>query len=84
MPLFNRAIAKRATETCSPVDNRASYSLRSGSGLISLAKLISSSVLLPMAERTTVTLLPALIVCSTMSVTASILSGLATDVPPNF
>ena len=79
-----RAIANKATDICSPVETKASYSLRSGSGLISLAKSINASVLLPIADRTTVTLLPFRISASTLSATASIRALSATEVPPNF
>ena len=84
MPLLRRAIASKATEICSPVETKASYSLRSGSGLISFAKSIRSSVLLPIADKTTVTLLPFWISASTLSATASMRSASATEVPPNF
>ena len=84
MFLFCKAIANNATDICSPVDTRASYSLRSGLGFMSLESLISSSVLLPIAESTTTTSLPSSTDLATRSATASIRSALATDVPPNF
>ena len=77
-------MANKATEICSPVETNASYSRKSGSGLISLASSIRASVLLPIADKTTVTLLPFLISASTLSATASMRTLSATEVPPNF
>ena len=48
------------------------------------ASCISSSVLLPIADKTTVTLLPLFISASTLSATASMRATSATEVPPNF
>ena len=56
-PISSRAILIKAIVTCSPVDNNISISRREGSAAICLAKLTNPSVVLPMAETTTTTVL---------------------------
>jgi len=57
-PRKSIAIAINDTEVCSPVVNNISISLLDGLGLISFAFAISSSVILPIADKTTTTSFP--------------------------
>ena len=70
--------------TCSPVDSSMSISRAGGSSLSALAKPTSSSVVLPMAETTATTWLPACLLAIRRRATIWMRSGEATEVPPNF
>jgi len=78
------AMARRALETCSPVEMRKSISLRLGFEEISWAREIRLLVVLPMAETTTTTSFPCFFVASTRSAIALIFSVVATELPPYF
>ena len=78
------AIAIRATLTCSPVARSMSISRAGGRSWISLACLISSSVVCPCAETTTRTFSPRLCAAMARRAAARIFDESATLVPPNF
>ena len=78
------AIAHRAHEIRSPVESSMSISRGSGRSEISRAISTSSSVVLPRAESTATTLLPASRAATISRAARLISSGPATEVPPNF
>ena len=78
------AIAHSAQEIRSPVDSSMSISRRSGSGETSSAIAISSSVVLPRADRTATTRLPDSRWATIRLAARLIRSASATEVPPNF
>ena len=78
------AIAHSAQEIRSPVESSMSISRGSGSGETSSAIRISSSVVLPRADRTATTRLPDSRWATIRRAAALIRSASATDVPPNF
>src|SRR5581483_9721058 len=78
------AIAQSAFEIRSPTEMSMSYSRGCGFGEISWASRISSSVVSPIAERTPTTPCPSSRARTSRRATSLILSGSATDVPPNF
>ena len=84
MPRSASAIVTSAAVTRSPVVSSMSIS-RPGCVLdTELARAIRLSVALPMADTTTMTSLPRFLVNATLSATARMRSGSATDVPPYF
>ena len=78
------AIAHSAHEIRSPVESSMSISRGSGRSEISRAISTSSSVVLPRAESTATTLLPASRAATIRRAARLISSGPATEVPPNF
>ena len=70
-------------DTCSPVDSRRSISRAGGFSLSAAASPTSSSVVLPMADTTATTRLPACLRAMRRLATIWMRSGEATDVPPN-
>ena len=68
----------------SPAVRSMSISRSGGSGLIWVARSMSSSVLSPMALTTTQTSLPAFLVSTIRRATRLTLSASATEEPPNF
>ena len=84
IPMSCRAIVSNAHETVSPVDNSRSSSRGWGFDVIDRASAIRSSVVLPMAETTTVTSWPCARADATRLATDRMRSGSATDVPPYF
>ena len=78
------AMAIRAAETCSPVVTSISSSLFFALGLIVSARARSSSVVSPMAERTTTTSFPDLYSSMQRFATLKMRSLPATELPPNF
>ena len=82
--IVSKAMAISATDTCSPVVSSISSSRLGGSGLISFAFAISSSVVFPIAERTTITSLPFLKSSAHLLATLKMRSLFPTEVPPNF
>ena len=83
-PSACRAIESRAIETCSPVASSMSISRWGGSLLMARARLVSSSVVWPIAETTTTRSWPSSRQAATRRATARIRSTSATEVPPNF
>ena len=83
-PIASSASASSVMDTCSPVDSRRSSSRAGGSALTALASPMSSSVVLPMADTTATTWLPASCMAARRRATPLIRSGEATEVPPNF
>ena len=77
-------MASSAMDIRSPAVNSMSSSRPCGLSLTWLASAIRSSVVPPIAETTTMTSLPARRVSETRLATLLILSGSATDEPPNF
>jgi hypothetical protein len=78
------AIAASAHEIRSPTETSMSSSRGSGCGETELASEISSSVVLPIAERTPTTRFPRSRAATSRRATAFSFSGSATDEPPNF
>ena len=78
------AIAHSAQEIRSPVESSMSISRGSGCGETSSAIAISSSVVLPRADSTATTRLPASRWATIRRAARLIRSASATDVPPNF
>ena len=78
------AMHSSAAEMRSPEVSSMSISRAEGSPATSWARRSRSSVVLPMADTTTTTSLPARRVRTTCSATARRRSASATDVPPNF
>ena len=83
-PMSWIAIAHSAQEIRSPVESSMSISRESGRSEISIACATSSSVVLPRAESTATTLLPASRALTIRPAARLISSAPATDVPPNF
>ena len=83
-PKFEIAIASSAIEMRSPAVNNMSNSRPFGIGETWLAKSINSSVVSPMAETTTTTCWPDLLVAAIRAATRLMLSASATEEPPNF
>ncbi len=83
-PMSQIAIAQSAQEMRSPVDSSMSISRGEGRSEISFAWRIRSSVVLPRAESTTTTDLPASRAATIRRAARLMSSGPATDVPPNF
>ena len=77
-------MANKATDTCSPDEINASYSLGSGISCTPLAKSISLCVSPAIAETTATTFLPVSEVSLIILATALNLFVSASDVPPNF
>src|SRR5680860_1237773 len=78
------AMASRAIEMRSPAVSSMSSSRPGGMSEISLACRSRLSVVLPMADTTTTTSLPACLACTTRSATRLMRSVSATDEPPYF
>jgi hypothetical protein len=78
------AIAHSAQEMRSPVDSNMSSSRGFGRGEISNAISVSSSVVLPRAESTAMTRLPASRAATIRCAARRICSAPATELPPNF
>ena len=78
------AIAHSAQEMRSPVESSMSISRGSGTGETSCAIAISSSVVLPRAESTATTRLPASFWATMRAAARLRRSASATEVPPNF
>ena len=78
------AMQSSAMEMRSPEVRSMSISRAVGASATSWASRSSSSVVLPIAETTTTTSLPARRVRTTCSATARMRSASATDEPPNF
>jgi hypothetical protein len=83
-PCSDTAIAKSAIASRSPQVSSMSSSRRDGDGLTCLALSMSALVVLPIADTTTTTFLPAALVRATRAATRRILSTSATDEPPYF
>ena len=83
-PMSMMAMQSSAMEIRSPEVRSMSISRALGSLETSWASRSRSSVVLPMAETTTTTSLPARRVRTMCSATARMRSGSATEVPPNF
>ena len=84
IPRSASAIVSSAADTRSPVVSSMSISRPGRVFDTCAAREIRLSVALPIAETTTTTSLPWPLVNATLSATARILSGSATDVPPYF
>jgi hypothetical protein len=78
------AIAQSAQEIRSPVERSMSISRAAGVSETSWAICTSSSVVLPRAERTATTRLPACRAATIRPAARRMSSGSATEVPPNF
>ena len=78
------AIAISDTDICSPIVKSISISLLGGFSFTCLAISISSSVYLPIADRTTTTSFPFCQSSIHLLATLKILSVFPTEVPPNF
>ena len=83
-PMSWIAIAQSAQEIRSPVESSMSISRATGRSEISSAWLTSSSVVLPRAESTATTRLPASRAATIRPAARLICSAPATEVPPNF
>jgi hypothetical protein len=84
IPRSCSAIARSATDCCSPVER--SWSISRGEGLraTSRASEINLSVVLPIAETTTTRPRPDSCAFFTLSATAFMCSAVATELPPYF
>jgi hypothetical protein len=83
-PRSSIAIAHSAQEIRSPVESSMSISRAAGRSEISYAIPTSSSVVLPRAESTATTWLPASRAATIRAAARLRSSGPATEVPPNF
>ena len=83
-PMSWIAIAQSAQEIRSPVESSMSISRATGRSEISNAWATSSSVVLPRAESTATTWLPASRAATIRRAARLICSAPATEVPPNF
>ena len=83
-PKVRKAMVSSVLDTISPVESNRSNSLGSGFSETVRANLISSSVVLPMAETTATTLTPRRLAPAMRRATPRILSTSATEVPPYF
>src|SRR5574342_748654 len=83
-PMSLSAMERSAMAMRSPAESSMSISRRAGAGETCLAKAMSWSVVLPMAETTTHTSWPARRAAATFSATCRILSTSATEEPPYF
>src|ERR1700760_3728237 len=83
-PMSWIAIAQRAQEIRSPVESSMSISRATGRAEISCAWATSSSVVLPRAESTATTRLPASRAATIRPAARLMRSASATEVPPNF
>ena len=83
-PMSWIAIAQSAQEIRSPVESSMSISRATGRSEISSAWATSSSVVLPRAESTATTRLPASRAATIRRAARLISSAPATEVPPNF
>ncbi len=83
-PMSWIAIAQSAQEIRSPVESSMSISRATGRAEISCACATSSSVVLPRAESTATTRLPASRAATMRPAARLICSAPATEVPPNF
>ena len=84
IPRSNSAIVISAAVTRSPVVSSMSISRPGWVVDTELARAIRLSVALPIADTTTITSLPRFFVNATLSATALMRSGSATEVPPYF
>src|ERR1043165_957911 len=83
-PSSAQAIESSDIASRSPQGSNMSSSRRDGEGLIALAFSISEFVVLPIADTTTTTFLPAALVRAMRCATRRILSTSATEEPPYF
>ena len=83
-PASWKAIAIKAMDTCSPVVKSMSISRPYVLEVICFANATKSSVVSPIADTTITILSPGCLPFKTRCTIARILSGVATELPPNF